>query len=221
MTDANPLQSQPPTFALIAGKPGSGKTSLLKYLLMLDHEDFNSADPIRYAVVFTTTKFNRYYEKIFPADYIHQRYEPAALQAIMDIQAATGAAHRAAVIFDDCLDQRAFASQLFTNLCTTFRHYRLDVYIVTQYLYKVPPTVRECATRVAVFRMTTERSLAALFESFGAFFSSLDEFRKWLMPRTGDYRFVWYIANSSAEDRAQIYKEMKCPESLPEFAFEY
>lgn len=209
-----------PGFHLIVGKPASGKSFLLKYLLMLDHRDYNP-DPIKYGIVFTTTKFNHFWENVFPAAYIHQKYSAEVLQGLLDIQSETGAKSRAVVIFDDCLDARAFASQLFTNLATTFRHYRIDVYLVTQYLYKVPPTVRECSTRVAIFRTTTDRSLGACFESFGAFFKTATEFKKFIIENTGDYSFVWYIANSSAETIAEVYKILKCPENVPEIKFEY
>jgi hypothetical protein len=221
MTDDNPLLDKvSPGFNLIVGKPASGKSFLMRYLLMTDHPDFNKA-PIRYGVVFTTTKFNRFWEEVFPADYIHQRYDQAALQGLLDIQTETGAANRAVVIFDDCLDQKAFTSQLFLNLSTTYRHYNLDVYLTTQYVYRVPPTVRECCTRVAIFRTTTERSLKACYDSFGAFFANFLQFREFIIGRTGDYCFIWYIANSSAEERDQVYRVLRCPRELPAFKFEY
>lgn len=208
-----------PGFTILVGKPASGKSYLLSYLLALDHPHYND-NPILYAVVFTTTKFNRQWSEIFPEDYVHAGYNPGALQAMLDIQ-SENSRNRAAVIFDDCLDQKGFASQLFLNLTTTYRHYNLDVYISTQYLYRVPTTVRECATRVALFRTTTERSLKACYESFGAFFKTFDEFRKFLIEHTSDHAFIWYIANSSEEDRDKIYLPMKAPDKLPTIKFEY
>lgn len=209
-----------PGFNLIVGKPASGKTFLLQYLMMLDHSDYNK-NPIKYGVVFTTTKFNRHYESLFPAEYIHSSYNPEALQSLLDIQSSTGGQHRAFVIFDDCLDQKAFASQLFLNLTTTFRHYNIDVYLVTQYIFRVPPPVRECATRVGMFRTTTERSVKACYESFGAFFRRYEDFKEYIINSTGDYQFVWYIANSSSETVDEVYHIHKCPRSLPDYRFEY
>ncbi len=209
-----------PGFSILVGKPASGKTYLLNYLLMLDHPDYNK-DPFRYGVVFTTTKFNRHYESLLPAEYVHSKYQPEVLQNLLDIQASTEGKHRAFVIFDDCLDQKGFASQLFTNLSTCYRHYKLDIFILTQYVYKIPPVVRECSTRVAVFRTTTKRSIEALYESFGAFFDNYVAFSKYILDNTGDYQFVWYIANSSAESIDDIYHIKKCPENVPKYRFEY
>lgn len=208
-----------PAFTILLGKPASGKSHLLKYLLLLDHPDYND-DPIKYAIVFTNTKFNRAWTELFPADYVHPQYDPNVLQALMDIQ-AENSQNRVAVVFDDCLDQKAFASQLFLNLATQYRHFNINLYISTQYLYRVPTFVRECASRVAIFRLTTERSLKAAFESFGAFFKTYDEFRRWIIANTGDYRFVYFIANSTAETREEVYITAKAPSDLPDVKFEY
>lgn len=208
-----------PGFTILVARPASGKSHLAKYLLMLDHPDYNK-NPIRYGLIFTTTKFNGYWNEIFPPDYVHPRYDSSPLQSLMDIQRENNQ-HRAVVVFDDCLDQKAFASQLFLDLSTTFRHYNIDVYILVQYLYKIPPVVREVATRVGMFRITTERSLKACYESFGSFFKRYDDFRKFLIDRTGDYKFLWYIANSSKENIDEIYYVMKAPERVPDIKFEY
>jgi hypothetical protein len=220
-TNSSGIDRVTPGFTIIVGKPASGKTHLLKYLLSLDHPDYN-ANPLRYGVVFTTTKFNRFWEEIVPSKYIHSKYNADVLRGLMDIQAAgANRQNRAFVIFDDCLDQKAFASQLFADLSTTFRHFNLDVYIVTQYIYRVPPVVRECATRAALFRTTTERSISACFESFGAFFEKSADFRKFMIEHSGDYSFIWYIANSSKEKAADVYIPMKCPENIESLRFDY
>jgi hypothetical protein len=138
----------------------------------------------------------------------------------MDIQSEYPE-NRAAVIFDDCLDQKAFASQLFLDLTTQYRHYNISLFICTQYGFRIPPVVRECASRVGIFRLTTERSLKAAYESFGAFFKTYDEFRSYVIDETGDYKFVWYIANSSAENRDEVYHTAKAPPELPDVRFEY
>jgi hypothetical protein len=170
--------------------------------------------------VFSSTKFNKHYESIFPSEYIHPRYDPEVLQGLMDIQ-SENSQNPCFVIFDDCLDQKAFASQLFLNLTTTYRHYNISIYILSQYLYKVPPTVRECASRVALFRLTTKRSLQACYESFGGFFRNYHEFERFIIDKTPDHSFVWYIANSSDEKIEQVYQVLKVPENVPDIKFEY
>ena len=157
-------------FVILVGKPNSGKSYLLSYLLLPNHKEY-STEPFHYIICFTTTKFNRAWTEILPEEYVHPKYDADVLQFILDIQSQN--THiKAAIIFDDCLNDAAFKSQLFTNLVTTYRHYNLSVFISTQYLYKVTPTICECANRVALFRTKTDRSLRAAYESFGAYFKS-------------------------------------------------
>lgn len=60
-----------------------------------------------------------------------------------------------------------------------------------------------------------------LFDSFGAWFDSYDEFKKFLMSNTGDYKFVFYIANSSSDVRSEVYKVIKCPQNVPSVQYEF
>jgi hypothetical protein len=208
-----------PFFTIVIGKPASGKSHLMNYILMCNHENYTT-DPFKYGIVFTTTKFNKSWSNIVPEQFVHPKYNETALDSLMKLQAEHNN-NRAFVIFDDCLDQKAFASQLFLNLVTTYRHYNISVMISTQYLYRVTTTVRECASRVAIFRLTTERSLKAAFESFGAYFSNFNEFRKYIIDNTGNFQFIYYEANSSKENKKDIYKIMKAPDNLPKVKFNY
>ena len=100
-----------PAFVILVGKPNSGKSHLLNYMLLLNHKEY-STDPFHYIVCFTTTKFNRAWTEILPEEYVHPKYDPDILQSILDIQSQN--THiKAAIIFDDCLNEAGFKSQLF------------------------------------------------------------------------------------------------------------
>lgn len=208
-----------PGFTILIGKPNSGKSHLLKYLLTLDHPDY-SDDPIRYGLIFTNTKFTGFWEQMFPRDFIHPKFDPTALEALMNIQ-SQNPQNKCVVVFDDSLSQQGFASQLFLDLTTQYRHFGISIYISTQYIYKVNPTIRECSSYVAAFRLTTERSLKAAYDSFGSYFKNFDEFRKYVIDNTGNYQFIYYEANSSKDDRNEIYKIMRAPKDIPNVKFVY
>lgn len=121
------------------------------------------------------------------------------------------------IIFDDCLDQYQFTSPLFTDLITQYRHYHISVIIATQYVYKTPPTVRECSQYAVLFRQTTERSINAIHESFGEMFSSSqNEFSKFLQENTNDHQFILYNAYSDSDNPRDAYQIMKAPANLPD-----
>lgn len=214
-----------PALILLAGKPRSGKSHLLKYLLSLRHPDF-AADgivPYKWIVVFSGTKFNGMFSKIVPEKYIYPKFDAALLGRILERQQAMKCP-RMAIIFDDCLPSagaKGFGSPEFTTLATQFRHYKCDLIIASQYIYKVPPTIRECATHIGMFRATTGRMIDALHETAGGYFKSAAEFGAFLNASTNDHQFVWFYANSSAESRDEIYVRKKAPARIPEFTFTY
>ena len=136
------MELKGPFFTIVAGIPNMGKSNFIKYIMLQNHEKY-SANPFRYGVVFTKTKFEGAY-KFVPNKFVHSSYDPEVLQNFLKIQEDSEAKHRAFIIFDDCLDVKCFASQLFVDLVTQYRHWNISVLIATQYIYRVPPTVREC-----------------------------------------------------------------------------
>ena len=80
------LNLESPFIILVAGKPKSGKSHFVKYLLMTQNSEYNT-NPIRYAIVFTKTKFNKTYEEYIPEKYIHPRFDETKLKNLMAIQA--------------------------------------------------------------------------------------------------------------------------------------
>lgn len=214
-----------PALILLAGKPRSGKSHLLKYLLSMRHPDFadDGIVPYKWLVVFSGTKFNGMFSEIVPEQYIYPKFDAALLGRILARQQAMGCP-RMAIIFDDCLPStgaKGFGSEVFTTLSTQFRHYKCDVIIASQYIYKVPPTVRECATHIAMFRATTGRMIDALYETAGGHFGSAAEFGTFLNESTANHQFIWFYANSDAESRDEIYIRRRAPARIPGFVFTY
>jgi len=203
-----------PFFLIIAGKPESGKSYLIKYLMMLNNPQY-SGDPFQYGIVFTKTKFNGGYDYL-PQKFVHSIYREEVLRNLLRIQSETQAQYRCFVIFDDCLE--AFNSNLFTDLSTQYRHYNISLIVSTQYIYKVPPTFRECASAAAIFRQTTERSIRALYDSFGQWFKDYGDFCEYLLENTGEHKFIMFDAKS-AGDKSSAYKIMKSPSNLPNFEY--
>jgi hypothetical protein len=199
---------------VVCGKPKSGKSHLIKCVL----HKIRKLYP--YGLVFTKTSFTQGYDFV-PKQFIHTKYNPVALENLLTIQrsnrTAEGASiHNALILFDDCLDGAAFKSQLFTDLCTQYRHYGISLIISTQYIYKIPPTLRETAKYAAIFRQSAYKTIEACYESFGQHFTK-DEWRSYLMHNTGDYRFIFITLDSPSENRSEIYCISKAPDTVPKF----
>jgi len=217
MTGEIPLNK--PFFLIIAGKPGSGKSHLIKFIMMINHPNYSN-DPFEYGIVFTKTKFNGNYDDYIPDKLVHCMYNEQILANLLKMQADTQGAHRAFLILDDCLEERAFRSQLFTDLCTQFRHYNISFILSTQYIYKVPPTLRECSTGAIMFRQTTDASMDALWRSFGQWFGKCQDFKQYLLENTGDHKFIFFQPETSHEETIdEVYKVMKSPANIPRFMY--
>ena len=205
-----------PCVLIFAGKPRSGKSHCIRYFMYTMRKKFH------YGLVFTKTNFTNAYEYI-PAGYVHPNYNEAKLRNLMSIQAELvkqGIQKQAFVIFDDCLTTQ-FNTELFTDLVTQHRHYNITVIISTQYIYKINPTIRECANYVIIFHQSTKRSNMALYESFGNHLNSLSDWMAYLMQNTGDYNFIFVNTNSPSNDTNDVYKVYKAPDKIPKFHLKY
>jgi hypothetical protein len=117
------------------------------------------------------------------------------------------------LVFDDVLGAVKLDSKNMTTLVTQFRHFRISWILSTQYLYKIPPVIRENVFHAALFACTTKRQLEAAYESYGAsHFDTIKEWRAFMESCTGDYKFL-FISNK--EGNAQLrYRCMRAPAKL-------
>lgn len=197
------ILSDEPQFRTFVGAPKQGKSFLMKHLLIAAALK-NIYD---FGLVFSPTKFNKAYDWL-PADAVHPRYNENVLASFIMLMRDLVENHdfdgRVFLVFDDCVGAVNWGSDLLSNLFTTFRHHKIDVYISTQYVYKVPTTVREVCDMTVMFRMTNKRSLVALYETCGQEFhgetddgkanykAGYDAFRRALKACT-DKKYGWMV----------------------------
>ena len=154
-----------PNITLITAGPNSGKTVLCKYILY----DLFKNKKLNYGIVFCPTGFNNSYDYL-PKKYLYAQFDENTLIQLVNLQISQikqhGKAKPAFVVFDDCIGSINFTSPLFSKLVTTYRHYNILLIFTTQYLFKVPPVLRECTTYFITFKQPTKRSVQAIHETF-------------------------------------------------------
>jgi GTPase SAR1 family protein len=132
-----------PNITLITACPNSGKTFLCRYLL---HNLFQN-QKLNYGLVFCATAFNESFS-FLPKKYIYSQFDENKIKQLMNIQITqmhqSGEAKPAFIIFDDMIGSVNFTTPLFSKLITTYRQYNILLIFTTQYLFKVPPVLREC-----------------------------------------------------------------------------
>ena len=209
------MEIRSPSLNVVAGSCGLGKSHLVRYLAYT----LAVQKKIDYAVYFSMTPEELDY---VPPDFVHFSFDEGKLADLMRLQKrlkSEGRPRSCLLVFDDCLGAVNFGSRLMTILVSQFRHYGLTVVFSTQYLYKIPPLLRECATYAFIFRQSTLRSIQAAYDSYGQRYRSLQEFKTHLERSTGDFGILW--VDLRAMDPAAIYRAVRAPARIPAFRLSF
>jgi hypothetical protein len=168
LPDFNYNEIENDAFCLNIGRRRCGKTTNTDYLL------YNKRHVFPMGIVFTHTKFNGFWQKRVPSDYIHERYEPEILRELFKRQKhiiAMGEqspiVSNAFVIFDDCVsqDELKYDSEI-RELAAAGRHYDIFSVINTQYAYGIGPLLRGNSDTVFLFDQAQHRQREAVTQDF-------------------------------------------------------
>lgn len=153
-----------PFILLIVGKPGQGKSHLIKYLCA-DTVQNKKVDSI---YLFGGSTFSGAYNYL-PSNYVG-KYSESSLKKIMAWQLnriTEGKANDILIIFDDIMNlTNEFKKNLFRKLISEFRHYRTSFIFSVQYMKGVNPVFRECTTHCVLFKTNNKLSVDAIHENF-------------------------------------------------------
>jgi len=149
------------------GKRRKGKTTNTDYIM------FNIKHYFPVGLVFTHTKFNGFWQKRVPADFIHEQYDPAILQRLFKrnknlIEDPENTINPAAfVILDDCVSQNELMyDKVLKELASAGRHYKIFTIINTQYAYGINPLIRGNADYVFLFKQAQKKQRDAVAEDY-------------------------------------------------------
>jgi GTPase SAR1 family protein len=198
-----------PNISLICAPPASGKTYLIKYLLT----DLYKKKKIDYGVVFCSTSFNKDNFDYIPENYLYSSYDENIILNLMNIQQQqidfNDKAKPAFIVFDDMLGLIKFDSKLIIELFTKYRHYNITILITTQYIYAIPPLLRECTTFFFTFYLSSYRSLKAIYDCFLGDFDNYKECKKFIIDNTGDYKFI--VVKTFESNKNKKFNVCKAP----------
>jgi hypothetical protein len=203
-----------PSIHIFPASPGSGKSYLIKFLVYL----LSKKKQIDYWVVFCGTAFNDSYSFI-PEGYVFTNYDENVLGNCLRFQSQSTKKPSLGIIFDDCIsfetDMRR--GRIISKLFTEFRHYNCTVFVATQYMYRLPPVVRESAAYYWLFPQRTNRSWGVIYEVVGSNnFENFNEFKKFVLTETSKERYTVVFC-----DRVKgIFESFKASR-IPDFFLEY
>ena len=206
-----------PNITIVCTPPNSGKSYLIKYLLteLFRHKKF------KYGIVFCPTKFNGSYD-FLPKEYIHSQYKENTLIKFYNLQIKQhkdkGKAPPAFVVFDDCIGSVNFDSDIMKKLASTYRLSNMTLIFATQYIYRIPTTIREWQLFFVTFKQTKVNSFKAIQETFISE-KSVKDVKEFINDVTKEKHN--FILVNVLEDDENKYTIGKAPEKYKPFKIKY
>lgn len=207
--ETNGFKINVPGICVINGKPGSGKSTLEKYIMYIHQDKFIQGLSV------SGTSFDPQNLSYVPPEMKTMEYNPARLASLMQMQEKIPKEERKCIYFiiDDYIcDNNLWFDRTFKTFVTCIRHYHGFIIICTQHINKVPPIIREAAFQACIFHVDTQSSMKAAYESYGSGFETEKDFRNF-NKKLEQYHFL-FVNKAVPSDEHPI---MKSPEKVPDF----
>jgi len=151
----------------IIGKPGSGKSMLIRNLLYAKKHLI----PVGLAISGSEDS-NRFYAEMFPRLFIYDKYEKKTIEKTKERQttAMTYISNPwAVVVMDDCMDDvKIFNDSLLIGLFKNSRHWSLLSIFANQYVFDFKPVIRTNLDGVFIFREPNHANREKLWTNFAS-----------------------------------------------------
>jgi hypothetical protein len=198
-------------------KRNSGKSQLLRYLVTCSKNRFS-----KIFVICPTESVNHFYSDLVPASNIFPQYKEEWVESLIskmtEINSGKNdkeAKHILLILDDCCSDSNFHQSKTLKKLATRGRHIKIAVMITCQYIYQIPPVIRNNCDYIYVGQMN-QQGLKLLTDEF--LMGNIDKkgFVDLYHNNTNDYNFLVINNNSTTDnnDIKQIYGRIKTPDNF-------
>lgn len=219
-----------PCMIVIAGKSKRGKSYLIKYIITM----LGIQKKFKFGLVFVKTKFNGGYD-YFDSNKVIEGYNERLLRNYLNTLKEYGEKNPVTpeqklrgvrtnippslIVFDDIIGNVDLNSGIMSQFLTTYRHYNITVICAVQYIFKIPPVFREQVDIAVMFEQSTEKSIKALYESYGQHFETFKKWKDFLMEYTNK-PFHCLIFNEDGDDNDRYFR-YKAPSAYPDVTFKF
>lgn len=172
------------------GKPGTGKSTLIKYIL------YSKMDLIPIAVVMNgTEESTNFYSSMFPPLFVYNEYNEKVInEFVLRQQKAKESLSNpwGLLLLDDCTDAKdIFKSKIQNSIFKNGRHWKMLYFISLQYSVDLPPALRTCVDGAFLFKETNEKNLKNLYENYAGVFPTFNIFKTYMEKVTGNYTALY------------------------------
>lgn len=177
---------------VIIGKPGSGKSNLIRCICEL----FGNKYPV--AKIFNGTEdTNHFYEStMFPSLFIDSEFTDEKLQdfarrqklAMRDSETDPDINPNCMLILDDVSDDPKYLRKpIVQSAFKNGRHWRMMLILALQYGMDIPPTIRTNVDYVFIFKEANPKNLKSLFDNYAGIIGDYKSFEDIMNQVTGNY----------------------------------
>lgn len=186
---------------VVIGRPGSGKSYLLKSLL---HE---KSDIFPVGLVMSGTEDSTgFYTKIFPSTFVYNRLREDIIEKFVTRQKIAKkhvSNPWAVLLLDDCTDDpKILQRPLFQGIYKNGRHWKLLFILSLQYCMDIRPVIRANIDGTFIFRDSSLRNRKVLWENYCGVVPDFTTFCAIMDKITDDYTAL-YVHNQTQSNKME------------------
>lgn len=196
-----------PSIFVINGVCGSGKTFLIKSLVYQLDKKYR----FNHGLVVSPTAFNGDYNYL-PERLRYNIIDDELLEKLMAVQ-KEDRTKKCFLILDDCLGMLT-GTKVLKNFISTFRHYNITIFVVTQNVNSVPPLIRQNAAYVFAFYSTNMHNIKTLRENYFTDLSS-DRELKLMVEKNLTQPYSWILVRNHEAKNRYVVGRVKESDQAP------
>ena len=195
---------------VIVGKPGTGKSTLIKGLLYSKKHIF----PVGMAMS-GSEDTNHSFEQIMPSTFIYNEYnEEKIIEFIKRQKLAKQYLSNpwAFLVLDDCTDDpKVFNKRLQNALFKKGRHWNLMYLLSLQYAMDVKPAIRTNIDGIFILREPIESNRKKIYDNYASIIPTYEIFCELMNQLTEDYNAMYIHNAAKTNDWTECVYYWKAP----------